>query len=97
MSTIKIVAKRVFPEDKAEEALRIYEELKVETRKEDGCITYELFQDVRQKGTLVMIEEWRDMAAFKAHTVAKHVQQLGPKLAELGNQPLDLSVLTKVF
>lgn len=97
MSTIKVTARRVFPEDKMEEVIALYKALQVDTLKEDGCIHYELFQDTRNKGVCVMIEEWRDMVAFKGHLESNHVKLHGPKLAALGIQPVDFNILQKIF
>ena len=97
MSKLKVIAKRVFKEDKVEEAITLYKKLHTETIKENGCISYELFQDTRNPATLVMIEEWADSACFKSHANSNHIKEIGPKLAELGSQPMELTILTKIL
>jgi quinol monooxygenase YgiN len=97
MESVKVIAKRVFQEDKMEEALQLYQQLKVETIKETGCIGYELFQDTKNPTTMVMIEEWANDIAFKSHVNSAHIKEIGPKLAALGIQPMELTILKKVL
>lgn len=54
-----------------------------ETRQEDGCISYDLHQDVMDKSKLVFVERWRDMAALKAHFTAPHLLAWRNKAADL--------------
>ncbi|MDD9908414.1 MAG: putative quinol monooxygenase [Ahrensia sp.] len=43
------------------------------TRKEDGCLSYDLHRSVNDENTLVFVERWRDMDAIKAHFVEPHL------------------------
>lgn len=43
-----------------------------ETRKEEGCISYDLHQSVTDDDTLVFVERWTDQAAVDAHFQADH-------------------------
>ena len=97
MQSIKVIAKRVFHEDKVEEALQLYQQLQIETIKEAGCMGYELFQDTKNPTTLVMIEEWADSVAFKSHVNSAHIKEIGPQLTALGIQPMELTILKKVL
>lgn len=44
---IKVVAKGTYFDGKTEEVIELCKELATETRKEDGCISYSLFRDVK--------------------------------------------------
>lgn len=44
------------------------------TRKEPGCISYDLNMDVTDNTRLVFVERWKDRAALEAHFNAPHVQ-----------------------
>ena len=50
------------------------------TRKESGCITYELLQNREDPTDFTFVEEWQSGAAFDAHLSSDHVQQALPKL-----------------
>ena len=94
---IKIVAKLTVKQDKIDSFLALAKKLAAETRKSDaGCLRYELFQDVKEPGTLTFIEEWGNQAALDAHKAAGHFKEIFPRLAELCEKPGEINVYRKV-
>jgi quinol monooxygenase YgiN len=79
---IKVVAKNEVMMDKIEVVKSLYEELVVATRKEDGCIAYELYQDETNAAVLTMIEEWDDKAALDKHMKTEHFCRIVPMVGE---------------
>lgn len=63
-----------------------------ETRKEKGCLTYDLNRDARG-GQYLIYERWKDLAALEAHLASDHIKAL---LGELGTV-LDGQPETKVL
>ena len=45
----------------------------VPTRAEDGCLRYDLFQDVSDPLQFTFIEEWSSPAALEAHSKSAHI------------------------
>ena len=43
------------------------------TRKEAGCISYDLFHSTTDENTLVFVERWTDQAAIDAHFEEPHL------------------------
>ncbi len=43
------------------------------TRKEKGCISYDLHQSLTDENTLVFVERWSDKAALEAHFREPHL------------------------
>jgi len=43
------------------------------TRKEEGCLRYDLFQDVSDPLKFTFIEEWQSPAALDAHSKSAHI------------------------
>lgn len=43
------------------------------TRKEEGCLRYELFMSGEDDVTLQFIEEWADIDALRAHMKSSHL------------------------
>lgn len=43
------------------------------TRKENGCISYDLHQSITDEDTLVFVERWNDKAALEAHFHTPHL------------------------
>lgn len=44
------------------------------TRREDGCLSYDLFSSVDDENTLVFVERWRDRSALDAHFQTPHLK-----------------------
>ena len=65
------------------EVLRLYDELVTETRKEDGCINYELLQRTENPCELVLVEEWESQEHLDAHTHTEHFVRLVEALDKL--------------
>lgn len=79
---IKVVAKSVLKEGKLEAYKILAAELAAETRKEKGCITYELFQDVNDSKILTFFEEWESQKALDSHMKSEHFHRIVPQLGQ---------------
>jgi quinol monooxygenase YgiN len=81
---IKVVAKcKLKPGVVVDEYLVQARELVAETRKEEGCITYALHQDINDPSIVTMLEEWVDEEALNQHNKTEHVKRIVPGLREL--------------
>lgn len=80
---IIIVAKSIVKEGKAEQYKTLAKELVEKSRKEEGCLAYNLYQDLNNKNVLTMIEEWKDKEAVEVHNRSIHFTTIVPKLGEL--------------
>jgi quinol monooxygenase YgiN len=65
------------------QALSLLKGYRDASRREDGNVRADLLQQVGRPGQFIVIEEWRDDAAFKAHRGAAHVMQFHDKLTPL--------------
>lgn len=79
---IKIVAKSVIKDGKKEEYINMAKELIEKSLQEEGCISYGLFQDIKDPSILTFIEEWKDQEAINLHNNSEHFQRIVPLLAE---------------
>lgn len=43
------------------------------TRSEEGCISYEFFADLAERGRLLVFEEWESEAHLEDHMVSSHL------------------------
>ncbi|WHY03121.1 putative quinol monooxygenase [Neobacillus sp. DY30] len=81
---IKVVAKcKLKPDANVEDYLNQARELVAETRKEKGCITYGLHQDINDPTIVTMLEEWVNEEALNLHNETDHVKRIVPGLREL--------------
>ena len=93
---VKVVARNFIKEDKLEEAIGLYKELVEITRKEDGCIKYELYQDEVDNKILTMIEEWIDRNALDNHLKSEHFTRIVPVLKKLMLKETDINIYNKL-
>ena len=80
---ITIVVKSIIKQGKKDDYKILTEKLIRESRKEKGCISYNLYEDINNPNTLTFIEEWRNEEAIRLHNESKHFTSIVPKLSEL--------------
>lgn len=80
---IIITAKCILKENKKEEFIRVAQEMIEETNKEDGCISYNLYEDINDENIVTFIEEWESREAIEGHNNSEHVKRIVPKFNEL--------------
>ena len=80
---MKLVVKRLIKEGKVDEVIKMYQELVAQTRKEEGCIVYELCRDAGNPRLLAVIEEWENDDVVKKHQQSPHFTKLIPLVNDL--------------
>lgn len=94
---IKIVAKNYVKEDKIDDFISLVTKLVEETNQNDeGCIHYELFQDIKNPSILTIIEEWENKEALAQHMAAKHFQEIVPMLADFSEKSSENNLYQKL-
>ncbi|WP_020528820.1 putative quinol monooxygenase [Flexithrix dorotheae] len=66
------------------------------TRKEKGCIQYELFQSEETPEKFTFLEKWESLEDLEAHGQSSHITSGKEKLAELLVGPSDVRVSKSV-
>ena len=95
---IKVVAKNIVKKDKIEEFITLAEKLVEATNKNDeGCIHYDLYQDINNPQLLTFIEEWESMEALNKHMAADHFKEIVPKLGAFADGPTDMNLYQKAI
>ena len=79
---IKVIARCVVKQESLEDYKRIAAQLVAETMKEEGVISYDLYQDIHHPQILTFIEEWESEKALENHGKTPHYQRLVPQLDE---------------
>lgn len=79
---IRIVGKNKIIEGKRNEFIKLAQELIEKSNKEEGCISYDLYEDLADYNTLTFIETWQDKQAVDVHVVSQHYKQIIPKLGK---------------
>lgn len=70
---LHIVALFKFNENCLMEAVELFQTLVRETRKEEGCLQYDLIEDKDSKGTFFLVELWESVEHHNRHNGADHL------------------------
>lgn len=73
MKNLYIVALFRFKENYLMDAIEILKKLVIETRKEEGCLQYDLVEDIEQKGTFFIVELWESQEHHYKHSTTEHL------------------------
>lgn len=69
---IYVIANLTVAPDKREAVLAAARPAIAETRKEQGCVSYELFQSAENPNEMVFVERWESRDALNAHARSDH-------------------------
>ena len=82
---IKIIVRNKIRQGRKAEFLVLVKELVEESRKEEGNITYGLWQDRSDPDILTFVEDWKDQAAIDAHNATEHFKRIVPLMIKLAD------------
>ncbi len=60
------------------------------TRKEAGCLRYELYQNTQDTADLTFVEDWESEAALDAHMQTPHFREAVAQIPALAAAPADI-------
>lgn len=80
---VRVVARIVAHPGKVEELRAVLHGLVEPTRREPGCVTYELLQNTADPTDFTFVEEWSSEADLDAHLQSAHLRNVRSRLPEL--------------
>lgn len=87
----------IYPDpNKLAEAMTAYESLIVATRKEQGCLLYDLVVEEDSECWL-MLEKWESRSAWNQHMTSEHVLAMNATSPEFSSQPTKLRFLESLI
>ena len=92
--TIRIVAQIVACTDKIPEVQAILQGIVAPSRREPGCLSYQLLQHRSNPTVFLFIEEWTDEQAIDAHFGTPHIREALVKVTPLLAQAPDIQRYT---
>ena len=93
---ITLIAKSIIKKGKKEEFKKTAKELIAESRKEEGCISYNLYGNLKNKNIMIFLEEWKDEKSIELHKNSDHYKRIIPTLNEFREGPSDIELLKKI-
>ena len=79
-SPLRVVARIKAKPEKVGEVRDLLYGLVEPTRREFGCVSYELLQNREDPSDFTFVEEWESDAAFESHAASDRIKAIGPKL-----------------
>ncbi|MCQ4935168.1 MULTISPECIES: putative quinol monooxygenase [Anaerotignum] len=80
---IVLIAKSVVTEKNQAAFLQLAQKMVEETRKEQGCIFYDLVRDTNEADVFYFVEKYVDQAAVDAHTSSQYFKTYVPQMQPL--------------
>jgi quinol monooxygenase YgiN len=93
---LKVIAKDFIKSDALDIVRPLYRELVDATRDEPLCIAYNLFENQKDPGHFIFVEEWPDKAALDAHCQTEHFTRLVPLINAHQRQDPTFILMDKV-
>jgi quinol monooxygenase YgiN len=81
--TLRVIARVKALPGKVNELLSVLSSLVEPTRKEPGCLSYELLQNNEDPTDFTLIEEWQSNTALESHFATKHFKDALIKFSNL--------------
>jgi quinol monooxygenase YgiN len=79
------------------DAIELLKKLVIETRREKGCIQYDLFEDHRNKGVFFIHENWESSEDLHSHQVSDHMIKFREGISPLLENPNIIYAGNKLF
>jgi quinol monooxygenase YgiN len=93
---VRVVARVVARPGKVNELRALLRGLVEPTRRESGCVTYELLQNTTDPTDFTFVEEWRSEKELDAHLQSPHLRNARVRLPELAAADPDIRRYTVV-
>lgn len=76
---------RIGDESKRQKLIEAATELVNLSRKEDGCVSYDIFGSLTRNDTLMICETWSSCESLEAHRATGHFKRIVPLMHELAD------------
>jgi len=80
---IAITARIVIKDGKRDDFLKFVRTLAAGSRREEGNIMYDLYEDIRQENAFCFMEQWVDEEAIAFHNATPHYKEWSGLKSEL--------------
>jgi quinol monooxygenase YgiN len=88
--TVHVLALFIAAPGNEEELERVLIQLIEPTRREAGCIRYDLVRGMGRSAEFAFIEEWESQEALDAHSQAEHMRRVQAEAAPLMGAPASI-------
>lgn len=83
--------------EKAKEYNQLITALIDATRAETGNIQYVLYEDLKNDGEFILLEEWESEEDLEKHFISKHFTTIVPQIKLLQKNPSEVNIYKKIY
>ncbi len=65
-------------------------------RKEEGCLSYDLHQDIKDKNIFFFYESWDTLHHLEEHRMTSHMVELGHQIKDLLEKHMEVNLMDKL-
>jgi quinol monooxygenase YgiN len=89
-----IVANVIVKPEKVKDFIEAAKGIIEKSNKEEGCKSYQLYQDPYNSTKFVFVEEYKNQAAIDAHFASEYFKAFGPKIADMVQEPAKIKIIS---
>jgi len=93
---IEVISKIVAKKDKVDELIAVFKEMIEPTKEEKGYIKYEMYQDIKEPDTLIVLEQWEGQDDFDNHCKSRHFELIVPRMVECMEKESEVNICSRV-
>lgn len=93
---IKVTAKCTIKKDSVETFKTVISQIVDGARTENGCIAYELFQDLKDDTVFMLIEAWENAENLEAHAKAGENNELVAQMFATFEKEMEFNTFTLI-
>ena len=91
---VKVIVKVIARPDAVSTMRDVVLNLAADSRKEEGCVSYDVLQNTSEPHVFLLVEEWTSNDHLAAHNLTPHVHEAVMKATPLAAAPLDVGRYT---
>lgn len=96
MAKLQIIATLIIKEEYIKELNEVFRFVVAESRKEEGNVSYELYQDIKNPLKFLFLETWKSQEAINKHNLSPHFKKF---TGEIKNKIdiLQVDIIKKIY
>lgn len=93
---LQTISKICVKEEKIDEFIKLFKKMIAPTKKENGYIEYDIYQDEKVLSTFIVLEKWESRKDFDKHLESKHFKEIVPEMMELMTKETEVNLAYKI-
>lgn len=93
---LNVIAKVTAKIDQIETVKAALESVIEPVRNEEGCLLYDLHQDIKDKNIFFFYENWDSLEHLEKHRMTPHMVKLGHQIKDLLEKHMEVNLMEKL-